>query len=91
MGADFGLAEGLIQGATRCFRTAVERNPGDTKALGNLGNVLLAHGELKKAIVDELQAGLSGKCWSILHWLLFSTCPCGIRESVFVDNLIKRS
>jgi len=32
----------------------VEAEQQDTRALGNLGNALLAQGELKKALLDEL-------------------------------------
>ncbi len=44
---DFGLADSLIQAATSAFAAAAEQDPGDAKALGNLGNALLARGELK--------------------------------------------
>jgi hypothetical protein len=40
-----------------CFQRCLELAPGDTRALGNLGNALLAQGELKKALAAELEAG----------------------------------
>eukprot|EP00879_Flechtneria_rotunda_P007727 GHRR01008100.1.p1 GENE.GHRR01008100.1~~GHRR01008100.1.p1 ORF type:complete len:494 (+),score=215.03 GHRR01008100.1:203-1483(+) len=58
-GPDFAAAEGLLQAAVACFSTAVESEPQDTRALGNLGNALLAQGELKKALLDELRLSAS--------------------------------
>jgi hypothetical protein len=37
----------------------VARAPADSKALGNLGNALLARGELKKGLCEELAASLA--------------------------------
>lgn len=42
--ADLGLAQTLIQYAVDCFARAVDLGPDDAKALGNLGNSLLAQG-----------------------------------------------
>lgn len=60
-GGDYGLAERCLRAATRAFRAASQASPSDTKAAGNLGNALLAHGELKQALVDELAGGYSGE------------------------------
>jgi hypothetical protein len=54
-GPDFAAAEALLQAAVACFAAAVETEPQDTRALGNLGNALLAQGELKKSLLDELR------------------------------------
>jgi hypothetical protein len=40
-----------------CFQRCLELDPSDQRALGNLGNALLAQGELKKALAEELQVG----------------------------------
>uniref|UniRef100_A0A383VRZ9 Uncharacterized protein n=1 Tax=Tetradesmus obliquus TaxID=3088 RepID=A0A383VRZ9_TETOB len=55
IGPDFAAAEALLQAAVGCFAAAVESEPQDTRALGNLGNALLAQGELKKGLLDELR------------------------------------
>jgi hypothetical protein len=54
-GPDFAAAEAFLQAAVACFAAAVESEPQDTRALGNLGNALLAQGELKKSLLDELR------------------------------------
>lgn len=54
-GPDFAAAESQLQAAVACFMAAVDSEPTDTRALGNLGNALLAQGELKKSLLDELR------------------------------------
>ncbi|KAG2443420.1 hypothetical protein HXX76_001778 [Chlamydomonas incerta] len=56
-GEDYGLADSLIQSAVAAFTAAADLAPGDAKALGNLGNALLARGELKAAYLEALRAG----------------------------------
>eukprot|EP00775_Hariotina_reticulata_P004825 gene4825-5073_t len=58
-GPDFAAAEAQLQAAVACFSAAVESEQQDTRALGNLGNALLAQGELKKALLDELQLSVA--------------------------------
>jgi len=56
-GEDWGAADILLQGALAAFSRAVELAGADTRALGNLGNALLAQGELKQAYLESLTAG----------------------------------
>ncbi|GIL62532.1 hypothetical protein Vafri_16747 [Volvox africanus] len=56
-GEDYGLADTLIQGAIAAFTRASEQPSADAKAMGNLGNALLARGELKAAYLETLRAG----------------------------------
>jgi trimeric autotransporter adhesin len=53
-GPSYAAAEALLQGAVACLGTAIEAAPDDSRVLGNLGNALLAQGELKRALLDEL-------------------------------------
>eukprot|EP00198_Chlamydomonas_reinhardtii_P004308 XP_001693644.1 predicted protein [Chlamydomonas reinhardtii] len=56
-GEDYGLADTLLQSAVAAFTSASELAPANAKALGNLGNALLARGELKAAYLEALRAG----------------------------------
>ncbi|GLC43027.1 hypothetical protein PLESTM_001414800 [Pleodorina starrii] len=56
-GEDYGLADTLIQSSIAAFTRASEQPSADTKALGNLGNALLARGELKAAYLEALRSG----------------------------------
>ncbi|GLI71314.1 hypothetical protein VaNZ11_016472 [Volvox africanus] len=56
-GEDYGLADTLIQGAIAAFTRASEQPSADAKAMGNLGNALLARGELKAAYLETLRSG----------------------------------
>ena len=53
-GPSYAAAEALLQGAVAWLGTAIEAAPDDSRVLGNLGNALLAQGELKRALLDEL-------------------------------------
>lgn len=55
-GLNYAAAEVLIQAAIGCFQRACELDPKDARAKGNLGNALLAQGELKRMLFDELRA-----------------------------------
>lgn len=57
MWQDFGVADRLFSLSIKAFTTAVNDSPGDSKALGNLGNALLASGELKKAYLGVVRGG----------------------------------
>ena len=59
--ADLGLAEVLLAGAVAVFQRAVEEAPGDSRARGNLGNALLASGELKRVQWEGALAGGAGE------------------------------
>ncbi|KAJ9505733.1 hypothetical protein QJQ45_029267 [Haematococcus lacustris] len=52
---DWGLADRLLSDAVAVFSAALQREPHDTRALGNLGNALLAQGELKQAYLEVLR------------------------------------
>ena len=54
---DLGLADQAIRGSISLLQGALLTAPVDPKVLGNLGNALLAQGELKKAYLDALLAG----------------------------------
>ncbi|EFJ48920.1 hypothetical protein VOLCADRAFT_90230 [Volvox carteri f. nagariensis] len=58
-GEDYGLADSLIQSSIAAFTRAAElpSAASDAKALGNLGNALLARGELKAAYLEALRSG----------------------------------
>ncbi|GAX74132.1 hypothetical protein CEUSTIGMA_g1581.t1 [Chlamydomonas eustigma] len=56
-GQDWGLADQAITGSIKVLQGALVDAPTDPKVLGNLGNALLARGELKKAYLDALMSG----------------------------------
>ncbi|GFR52203.1 hypothetical protein Agub_g14743, partial [Astrephomene gubernaculifera] len=56
-GEDYGLADTLVQAAIAAFSAASAAAPQDAKAYGNLGNALLARGELKAAYLEALRSG----------------------------------
>jgi hypothetical protein len=47
-------ADALLSGAAACFYVALEATPSDVRARGNLGNALLAQGELRAVVAAEL-------------------------------------
>ncbi len=54
LGADLGLADQAIRSAIAVLQAALNEAPYDPKVLGNLGNALLAQGEVKKAYLEAM-------------------------------------
>jgi tetratricopeptide (TPR) repeat protein len=53
---DFGVADAAFWEAADCFERALDLDPTNVRALGNLGNVLMSHGRLKWKLLMDVEA-----------------------------------
>ena len=65
------MADQAIRGSISILQSALSSAPDDPKVLGNLGNALLALGELKKAYLEALMVCTVWFTHSHMHCLVY--------------------
>lgn len=64
-GADLGVAEAAFYEASECFQTVLQQEPDNVKALGNSGNVFMAHGSLKSRVLEAARSAAEAAAGSV--------------------------